>query len=148
VRVFLCLLIAELVTIGLHPTCCWWHNLAHKTISVCQRHLCTTTYGLVAFVSGPVPVRARGQEPDFFTHPDQFRMGVFTLLVTAYLFLAARPKQPGSPPGRAGRRGDYGKLLRKHGHRDSLGYFPPPATTKRRHRGRPPASPASDTAMV
>ena len=47
-------------------------------------------------------------------------LGIFTLLVTAYLFL--RPAEPRARPGRADAE-RIRELLGKQGDRDSLGYF-------------------------
>jgi lysyl-tRNA synthetase, class II len=113
VRVFLCLLIAD-VTIGL-TYMLMVHNLAHN-YSVWQR-IVHTTYGLVG-VSGPVQFVPEGRS-DFFNILTS-SLGVFTLLVTAYLFL-----RPAKHRARLGQQdgGEIRELLRKHGHRDSLGYF-------------------------
>jgi lysyl-tRNA synthetase class 2 len=113
VRVFLCLLIAD-VTIGL-TYMLLVHNLAHN-YSVWQR-IVHTTYGLVG-VSGPVQFVPEGRS-DFFNSLTS-SLGVFTLLVTAYLFL-----RPAKHRARLGQQdgGEIRELLRKHGHRDSLGYF-------------------------
>ena len=113
VRVFLCLLIAD-VAIGL-TYMLLVHNLAHN-YSVWQR-IVHTTYGLVG-VSGPVQFVPEGRS-DFFNILTS-SLGVFTLLVTAYLFL-----RPAKHRARLGQQdgGEIRELLRKHGHRDSLGYF-------------------------
>ena len=113
VRVFLCLLIAD-VAIGL-TYMLLVHNLAHN-YSVWQR-IVHTTYGLVG-VSGPVQFVPEARS-DFFNILTS-SLGVFTLLVTAYLFL-----RPAKHRARLGQQdgGEIRELLRKHGHRDSLGYF-------------------------
>jgi len=74
-------------------------------------------YGLVG-VSGPVRwyPEARGDLFAFMTSG----LGIFTLIVTVFLFL-----KPARPQARLG-RADAGRvrdLLAKHGDRDSLGYF-------------------------
>ena len=95
-------------------------------------------YGLVG-VSGPVQFvpEARGDVFNILTTA----LGVFTLVVTAYLFL-----RPAEPAGRLG-RGDADRirdLLAKHGDRDSLGYFA--LRTDKSVIWSPPGSPASATA--
>ncbi|MGH3260135.1 MAG: phosphatidylglycerol lysyltransferase domain-containing protein, partial [Streptosporangiaceae bacterium] len=76
-----------------------------------------TLYGLVG-VSGPVQwvPEARGDLFSIFTGA----LGLFTLVVTAYLFL-----RPAEPRGRLGAAdaARVRELLVKHGDRDSLGYF-------------------------
>ena len=74
-------------------------------------------YGLVG-VSGPVQwvPEARGDLFDVLTSA----LGVFTLVVTVYLFL--RPAEPRARLGRADAV-RVRELLGKHGDRDSLGYF-------------------------
>jgi lysyl-tRNA synthetase, class II len=74
-------------------------------------------YGLVG-VSGPVQwvPEARGDLFAIFTGA----LGVFTLIVTVYLFL--RPAEPRARLGPAD-AGRVRELLAKHGDRDSLGYF-------------------------
>jgi lysyl-tRNA synthetase class 2 len=74
-------------------------------------------YGLVG-VSGPVQwvPETRGDLFNILTSA----LGIFTLLVTAYLFL--RPAEPRARLGRAD-AGRIRELLGKHGDRDSLGYF-------------------------
>src|SRR6266516_7518697 len=74
-------------------------------------------YGLVG-VSGPVQF-----VPD--SRADLFNLltsalGIFTLVVTAYLFL--RPAEPAARPGESDAR-RIRELLGKYGDRDSLGYF-------------------------
>src|SRR6266566_1220119 len=74
-------------------------------------------YGLVG-VSGPVHF-----VPD--SRADLFNLltstlGIFTLVVTAYLFL--RPAKPAARPGEADAR-RIRELLGRYGDRDSLGYF-------------------------
>ncbi len=74
-------------------------------------------YGLIGF-SGPVEFapEGRGDLFDLLTSA----LGLFTLVVTAYLFL-----RPARPRARLGRHDAAGirDLLSKHGERDSLGYF-------------------------
>jgi lysyl-tRNA synthetase, class II len=74
-------------------------------------------YGLVG-VSGPVQwvPDARGDLFAFFAAT----LGLFTLIVTVYLFL--RPAEPRARLGRAD-AARIRELLAKHGDRDSLGYF-------------------------
>jgi lysyl-tRNA synthetase, class II len=74
-------------------------------------------YGLVG-VSGPVQwvPEARGDLFNILTSA----LGVFTLLVTVYLFL--RPAEPRARLGRAD-AARVRELLGKYGDRDSLGYF-------------------------
>jgi len=74
-------------------------------------------YGLVG-VSGPVQwvPEARGDLFNILTSA----LGVFTLIVTVYLFL--RPAEPRARLGRAD-AARVRELLGKHGDRDSLGYF-------------------------
>ena len=74
-------------------------------------------YGLVG-VSGPVQwvPEARGDLFAIFTSA----LGIFTLVVTVYLFL--RPAEPRARLGRAD-AARVRELLDKHGDRDSLGYF-------------------------
>jgi lysyl-tRNA synthetase, class II len=76
-----------------------------------------TLYGLVG-VSGPVQwvPEARGDLFSIFTGA----LGLFTLVVTAYLFL--RPAEPRARLGTAD-AARVRELLVKHGDRDSLGYF-------------------------
>ncbi len=74
-------------------------------------------YGLIG-ISGPVQwaPEARSDLFNIFTSA----LGVFTLLVTAYLFL--RPAEPRARLGRAD-AARVRELLAKQGDRDSLGYF-------------------------
>jgi lysyl-tRNA synthetase, class II len=74
-------------------------------------------YGLVG-VSGPVQwvPEARGDVFAFFAGA----LGLFTLIVTVYLFL--RPAEPRARLGRAD-AARIRELLARHGDRDSLGYF-------------------------
>ncbi len=74
-------------------------------------------YGLVG-VSGPVQwaPETRGDLFNIMTSA----LGIFTLLVTAYLFL--RPAEPRARLSQAD-AGRVRDLLAKHGDRDSLGYF-------------------------
>jgi lysyl-tRNA synthetase class 2 len=76
-----------------------------------------TLYGLVG-VSGPVQwvPEARGDLFSILTGG----LGIFTLVVTAYLFL--RPAEPRARLGAAD-AARVRELLVKHGDRDSLGYF-------------------------
>jgi len=111
--VFVCLLGAD-VTIGL-TYMLLVRGLA-QDYSVWQRivHVC---YGLVG-VSGPVRFVPEGRS-DFFNILTT-SLGMFTLLVTGYLFL-----RPARPKGRlsAADKQEIRDLLERHGHRDSLGYF-------------------------
>ncbi len=113
VRVFVCLLIADLA-IGL-TYMLMVHGLA-RDYSVWQR-IVHTTYGLVG-VTGPVQFVPEGRS-DFFNILTT-SLGVFTLLVTGYLFL-----RPAKQKARLTEQDDreIRELLRKYGHRDSLGYF-------------------------
>src|SRR5499433_2871314 len=113
VRVFGCLLIAD-VAIGL-TYMLMVHGLA-RDYSVWQR-IVHTTYGLVG-VTGPVQFVPEGRS-DFFNILTS-SLGVFTLLVTGYLFL-----RPAKQKARLTQRDDRAirELLRRYGHRDSLGYF-------------------------
>src|SRR5215831_21408727 len=113
VRVFVCLLIAD-VAIGL-TYMLMVHSLA-RDYSVWQR-IVHTTYGL-AGVTGPVQFVPEGRS-DFFNILTS-SLGVFTLLVTVYLFL-----RPAKQRVRLTEQDDreIRELLRKHGDRDSLGYF-------------------------
>ena len=74
-------------------------------------------YGLVG-VSGPVQFVPEGRA-DLFNLLTS-TLGVFTLLVTAYLFL--RPARRAAAPGERD-SGRIRELLDRHGDRDSLGYF-------------------------
>ena len=74
-------------------------------------------YGLVG-VSGPVQF-VPDARADLFNLADR-TLGVFTLVVTAYLFL--RPAKPAARPSEADAR-RIRELLDKYGDRDSLGYF-------------------------
>ena len=74
-------------------------------------------YGLVG-VSGPVRWYPEGRGDLFAIMTSG--LGIFTLLVTVYLFL--RPAAPRARLGRAD-AGRVRELLAKHGDRDSLGYF-------------------------
>jgi lysyl-tRNA synthetase, class II len=76
-----------------------------------------TVYGLVG-VSGPVQFVPDARADLFNTMTSA--LGVFTLVVTAYLFL--RPAKPAARPSQADAR-HIGDLLGKYGDRDSLGYF-------------------------
>src|SRR5215472_11564181 len=113
VRVFVCLLIAD-VAIGL-AYMLMVHSLA-RDYSVWQR-IVHTTYGL-AGVTGPVQFVPEGRS-DFFNILTS-SLGVFTLLVTVYLFL-----RPAKQKARLTERDEreIRELLGTHGHRDSLGYF-------------------------
>ena len=113
VRVFVCLLIA-VVAIGL-TYMLMVHGLA-RDYSVWQR-IVHTTYGLVG-VTGPVRFVPEGRS-DFFNILTT-SLAVFTLLVTGYLFL-----RPAKQKARLTEQDDreIRELLRKYGHRDSLGYF-------------------------
>jgi lysyl-tRNA synthetase, class II len=74
-------------------------------------------YGLVG-VSGPVQWNPEGRA-DLFNIVTS-ALGIFTLVVTVYLFL--RPAEPRARLGRAD-EARIRDLLDKHGDRDSLGYF-------------------------
>src|SRR5215468_2887221 len=74
-------------------------------------------YELVG-VYGPVQWTSDGRG-DLY-HLLTSALGLFTLIVTGYLFL--RPAQPRARLGMADAAGIRG-LLARHGHRDSLGYF-------------------------
>jgi lysyl-tRNA synthetase class 2 len=113
VRVFVCLLVAD-VAIGL-TYMLMVHGLA-RDYSVWQR-IVHTTYGLVG-VTGPVQFVPEGRS-DFFNILTT-SLAVFTLLVTGYLFL-----RPAKQKARLTEQDDreIRELLRKYGHRDSLGYF-------------------------
>src|SRR6266516_1740066 len=111
--VFVGLVIAD-VTIGLTYMLLTRH-LA-EDYSIWQRTV-HTVYGLVG-VSGPVRF-----VPD--SRADLFNLltstlGIFTLMVTAYLFL--RPAKPAARPSHADAQ-RIRELLGKYGDRDSLGYF-------------------------
>jgi len=69
-------------------------------------------------VSGPVSFAAEGRGDSY--HLLTSSLGLFTLIVTAYLFL-----RPAEPKARltAADVGQIRELLAKHGDRDSLGYF-------------------------
>jgi lysyl-tRNA synthetase class 2 len=111
--VFVCLLAAD-VAIGL-AYILMVHGLA-RYYSLWQRvvHVC---YGLVG-VTGPIQFVPEGRS-DFFNILTS-SLGVFTLLVTGYLFL-----RPAKQQARLTRQDDQEirELLRRHGDRDSLGYF-------------------------
>ena len=112
-RVFAGLLIVD-VAIGL--TYMLLARGLARDYSVWQRTV-HVVYGLVG-VSGPVQFvpESRGDLFSFMMGA----LGLFTLVVTAYLFLRpAHPKSRLSQQDAAEIRG----LLAKHGHRDSLGYF-------------------------
>ncbi len=111
--VFACLIVADVV-IG-----CTYILLAKHLVtnySLTQR-VQEALYGLIG-VSGPVQwvPEARG---DLFGIVS-LALGIFTLVVTVYLFL--RPAEPRARLGRAD-AGRVRELLAKHGDRDSLGYF-------------------------
>jgi lysyl-tRNA synthetase class 2 len=76
-----------------------------------------TVYGLVG-VSGPVQF-VPDSRADLFNLMTS-TLGIFTLVVTAYLFL--RPAKLAARPSEADAR-RIRELLGKHGDRDSLGYF-------------------------
>ena len=111
--VFVCLLIAD-VAIGL-TYMLLVRGLA-QDYSVWQR-IVHTVYGLVG-VTGPVQFVPEGRS-DFFQILTS-SLGVFTLLVTGYLFL--RPAKRKSTLSTQN-KGEIRELLERHGHRDSLGYF-------------------------
>jgi lysyl-tRNA synthetase, class II len=111
--IFVCLLIADLA-IGL--TYMMMVRGLAQDYSVWQR-IVHTSYGLVG-VTGPVHFVPEGRS-DFFNILTS-SLGVFTLLVTGYLFLRpAKPQSRLTPKDEQEIRG----LLERHGHRDSLGYF-------------------------
>ena len=95
-------------------------------------------YGLVG-VSGPVQwaPETRGDLFNILTSA----LGIFTLLVTAYLFL--RPAEPRARLSGAD-AGRVRELLARHGDRDSLGYFA--LRDDKSVIWSPPARPASATA--
>src|SRR5215468_12452368 len=112
-RIFVCLLIAD-VAIGL-TYMLMAHGLA-RDYSVWQRTV-HVVYGLVG-VSGPVVFVPEGRSDLFNVLTSS--LGVFTLVVTVYLFLRpAHPKSRHSQQDAA----EIRELLGKYGHRDSLGYF-------------------------
>ena len=112
-RIFACLLIAD-VAIGL-TYMLLTRGLA-RDYSVWQRTV-HVVYGLVG-VSGPVQFVPESRSDLFNLLTSS--LGVFTLVVTVYLFL--RPAHPKSRlSGQDGAQ--IADLLGKHGHRDSLGYF-------------------------
>jgi lysyl-tRNA synthetase, class II len=112
-RIFVCLLIAD-VAIGL-TYMLLARGLAHH-YSVWQRTV-HVVYGLVG-VSGPVQFVPESRSDLFNLLTTS--LGVFTLVVTVYLFLRpARPKSRHTQQDGAQIR----ELLGKYGHRDSLGYF-------------------------
>jgi len=111
--VFICLLVAD-VAIGL--TYMLLARGLAQDYSVWQR-IVHTVYGLVG-VSGPVQFVPEGRS-DFFNLLTS-SLGVFTLLVTVYLFL--RPARPQARLSAAD-DGQIRDLLGRYGHRDSLGYF-------------------------
>src|SRR5215469_825179 len=112
-RIFVCLLIAD-VAIGL-TYMLMARGLAHH-YSVWQRTV-HVVYGLVG-VSGPVQFVPESRSDLFNLLTTS--LGVFTLVVTVYLFL-----RPAHPKSRHTQQDDaqIRELLGKHGHRDSLGYF-------------------------
>ena len=111
--VFVCLLIADvaigltymLLVRGLAEDYSTWQRIVH------------TTYGLVG-VTGPVKFVPEGRS-DFFNILTS-SLGVFTVLVTVFVFL-----RPAKPKGRLTPQDEreIRELLHRHGHRDSLGYF-------------------------
>jgi lysyl-tRNA synthetase, class II len=112
-RIFVCLLIAD-VAIGL-TYMLMAHGLA-RDYSVWQRAV-HVVYGLVG-VSGPVQFVPESRSDLFNLLTSS--LGVFTLVVTVYLFLRpAHPKSRHSQQDAA----EIRELLGKYGHRDSLGYF-------------------------
>src|SRR5580700_5391994 len=111
--VFVCLLIAD-VAIGL-TYMLLVRGLA-QDYSVWQR-IVHTVYGLVG-VTGPVQFVPEGRS-DFFQILTS-SLGVFTVLVTGYMFL--RPAKRKSTLSTQN-KGEIRELLERHGHRDSLGYF-------------------------
>jgi lysyl-tRNA synthetase class 2 len=112
-RVFAGLLVAD-VAIGL--TYLLLARGLARDYSVWQR-IVHVVYGL-AGVTGPVQFVPESRS-DLFSLL-MGALGLFTLVVTAYLFLRpAHPKSRLSQPDAA----EVRALLAKHGHRDSLGYF-------------------------
>jgi len=111
--VFICLFAAD-VAIGL--TYMLMARGLARDYSVWQR-IVHVVYGL-AGVSGPVQFVPEGRS-DFFNILTS-SLGVFTLLVTGYLFL-----RPAKPKGRLSPQDEreIRDLLHRHGDRDSLGYF-------------------------
>jgi lysyl-tRNA synthetase class 2 len=111
--VFVCLLVADvaigltymLLVRGLAEDYSLWQRIVH------------TLYGLVG-VTGPVQFVPEGRS-DFFQILTS-SLGVFTLLVTGYLFL--RPAKQKSRLSQQN-KGEIRELLARYGHRDSLGYF-------------------------
>src|SRR5579863_2120736 len=111
--VFACLIVADVV-IG-----CTYILLAQhlaSNYSLGQR-VQEALWGLVG-VSGPVQWLPEGRGDLFAIMAGA--LGVFTLVVTVYLFL--RPAEPRARLGLAD-AGRVRELLDKHGDRDSLGYF-------------------------
>ena len=72
----------------------------------------------VAGISGPITFVSDGRSDGY--HLLTSALGLFTLVVTLYVFL--RPAEPGARLSAADAEG-IRKLLSKHGDRDSLGYF-------------------------
>ena len=112
-RVFVGLLAAD-VAVGLT-----YMTLARglaQDYSMWQRTV-HVVYGLVG-VSGPVQFVPEGRS-DLFAFL-MGSLGLFTLVVTVYLFL-----RPAHPKGRLSQQNATGirDLLTRYGHRDSLGYF-------------------------
>ena len=112
--VFVALVVAD-VAIGLTYILLARH-LA-QSYSLWQRSV-HVVYGLVG-VSGPVQFvpEARADLFNLLTST----LGIFTLLVTAYLFL--RPARQAAARLSTGDSGRIRELLDRHGDRDSLGYF-------------------------
>jgi lysyl-tRNA synthetase class 2 len=111
--VFGCLVAAD-VAIGLSYMLLT-HGLA-RDYSLWQR-VVEVVYGLVG-VSGPVQFQPEGRG-DLFNLLTT-ALGLFTVLVSGYLFL--RSARPGSRHSEADEQ-RIRELLRRHGERDSLGYF-------------------------
>jgi lysyl-tRNA synthetase, class II len=112
-RVFVALLAAD-VAVGL--TYMMLVRGLAKNYSMWQRTV-HVVYGLVG-VSGPVQFVPEGRS-DLFSFL-MGSLGLFTLVMTVYLFL-----RPAHPKGRLTQQNAAGirDLLGRYGHRDSLGYF-------------------------
>src|SRR5271156_5758584 len=111
--VFGCLIVADVV-IGL--TYILLAKGLETNYSLGQR-VQEVIYGLVG-VSGPVQWVPEARGDLFAIFP--IALGIFTLVVTVYLFL--RPAEPRARLGPAD-AARVGELLGRHGDRDSLGYF-------------------------
>ncbi len=97
-------------------------------LSVSRRELLTNyspgqriesvVFSLVGF-SGPVQFKPTGNGADHFTFVTG-ALGLFTLVVTAFMFLRPARRASRMPPADATR---IRELLARHGEQDSLGYF-------------------------